>query len=110
MPFLDHVRELRRRTGVKSGAFAAITRYSRAAIVSIENGTRPASPEGAERIAAALTDLGQKVTADDLIKTPDQRRGTVPDPPPKQPNKPTAPVRREKENKGPRRAGNEAAA
>jgi hypothetical protein len=82
-----------------------MTGYSRAAMISIENSTRPASPEGAERIAAALTELGQKVTANELITN--RRRGTVPDPPPGQPQKPTAPIRREKENKGPRRASNE---
>jgi transcriptional regulator with XRE-family HTH domain len=102
MPNLPGVRDRRRRTGVKIGKFALMAGYARSTLTSIENGTRSASPEGAERIAQALTDLGVPTVAEDLLVD-----GTVPDEPPKQPIRPKAPPKRqdrEQDRKGPKRA------
>jgi DNA-binding XRE family transcriptional regulator len=99
MAILTGVRVRRQRTGVKSGAFAKLAGYSRAAMISIENGTRPASPEGTVRIAAALTELGVPTEPGDLD-------GTVPDDPPTQPKRePKAPPKRQDQTtRGPKRA------
>lgn len=99
MPNLTDLRTRRQSTGVKSGEFAARIGYSRSTIVSVENGTRPASHELIHRIARELTDLGVPTTSDDLLKR-------TPDRPPDQPKGPKAPPdRKDKEGdkKGPRR-------
>lgn len=67
MPILTGVRERRQRTGVKSGRFAQMVGYTRSALISVENGTRPASIEAAHRIASTLTELGETTTPDDLL-------------------------------------------
>lgn len=98
MPILTGVRERRRKAGVKSGSFAPLAGYARNTLICIENGSRPASPEGAQRIADALTELGIETTVEDLLPQ------TVPDKPPKQPKGPKSPPKRqEKDPKGPRR-------
>lgn len=90
MPKLTGVRERRRRTTHKTGVFAEMVGYSRAAFISIENGTRPASPEGAQRIAYVLTELGVPTSYADLVPTP----------PPEQPkNQPKSPPRRKDKKK-----------
>lgn len=107
MPNLIGVRERRQRTGVKVGAFAARVGYARSTFISIENGTRPASREGAERIAQGLTELGVPTTAVELIG-PEH----VPSEPPKQPTRPAGPPKRqdqEKTKKAPKRVDNRAA-
>lgn len=101
MPKLTGVRERRRRTTVKTGVFAEMVGYSRAALISIENGTRPASPEGAQRIADALTELGVPTDYEELVPTP----------PPDQPKGPKGPKKGrggKKEPKGPKRPSEDA--
>lgn len=109
MPNLVGLRDRRRRTGVKTGRFARLTGYSRSGYISVENGTRPASPEGLERIADALTKLGVPTDATELLPTQ-----TVPDDPPKQPARdPSGPARRkdaEEKKTGPRKATDSASA
>lgn len=70
MPKLTGVRERRRRTTQKVGAFAPLVGYSRSALIAIEAGSRPASPEGAQRIADVLTELGVPTSYEDLVPTP----------------------------------------
>lgn len=108
MPNLTGVRERRQRTGVKSGEFADLVGYSRSAFISVENGTRPASVEAANRIAERLTALGVSTTVTDLITS----GGTVPDRPHPQPKSPPAPPKRQDKegpNKGPKRVDGTAA-
>lgn len=91
MPLLTGLRERRRLTKVKVGAFAPMVGYSRSGYISIENGSRPASPEGAQRIADVLSDLGVPTDYEELIPTP----------PPKQPKRPKGPRRGGKKPKAP---------
>jgi transcriptional regulator with XRE-family HTH domain len=67
MPLLIGARERRQRTGITSGPFAGKAGYSRAALIAIEAGTRPASIEGAQRIAKVLTELGVPTDLEDLL-------------------------------------------
>lgn len=109
MPNLTGVRERRRSTGVRVGAFAPLAGYKRNTMIGIENGRFPASVEGTERIASALTSLGVPTRAADLLPAV----GSVPDKPPKQPAKdPKAPKRREETEKKtrPKRAADSASA
>lgn len=109
MPYLTGVREARRAFGVRQGKvvkvsdLARLVGCSRSHLVSIENGYRPASPELADVLAAALGVLPESFNPRSKAEM------TVPDDPPPQPKpepKP-APRRKEKAGKAPKRPESE---
>lgn len=78
-----HIRALRRRAGIKPGAFAESVGISYSHLANVENGHhRGVSPEVLNRIATALG-----VEIEELIDTPSAER----DRPPNKPPEPTGP-------------------
>lgn len=108
MPYLTGVREARVALGVREGRvvkvsdLAALVGCSRAHLVAIESGTKPASPE----LTALIADkLGVEYAS---LKPQSKAQLSVPDEPPPQP-KPQPKPRPKGGSKGPKRPEGEAA-